>query len=259
MSDVLVEARGPVLWLTINRPDKRNALSAGVVAGLTEAIRQCSDDPVIRVGVLTGAGDKAFCAGADLDPAAAPFSMDPAAARMAYPDLLRAMMACPKPIVARINGACVAGGAGLAAAADIAIAAPHAQFGLPEAKVGVFPMMVAALLSQRLGVSARALSALALEAGMIDAPEAARLGIYTRVAPDGGLDDAVAACVAQLLANSPTALRLGKRALETMRCQGLEAALTFAEAQIKLVGLTQDAREGVAAFAEKRPPQWSGQ
>jgi methylglutaconyl-CoA hydratase len=256
MTEVLVESRGPVLWMTINRPDKRNALSAAVVNGLSAAIRQCSDDPAIRVGVITGAGDKAFCAGADLDPAAAPFSMDPAAARMAYPDLLRAMIACPKPIVARINGACVAGGAGLAAAADIAIAAPHAQFGLPEAKVGVFPMMVAALLSERLGVSGRALSALALEAGMIDAPEAARLGIYTRVAED--LDAVVGACVAQLLANSPTALRLGKRALETMRGQGLEAALSFAEAQIKLVGLTQDAREGVAAFAEKRKPNWNG-
>jgi enoyl-CoA hydratase/carnithine racemase len=256
MSEALVEARGAVLWMTINRPDKRNALSVGVVAGLTAAIRQCTDDPAIRVGVITGAGDKAFCAGADLDPVAAPFSMDPAAARMAYPDLLRAMVACPKPIVARINGACVAGGAGLAAAADIAIAAPHARFGLPEAKVGVFPMMVAALMSERLGVSGRALSALALEANMIDAAEAARLGIYSRVADD--LDTAVDDCVAALVGNSPTALRLGKRALETMRGQGLEAALTFAEAQIKLVGLTNDAREGVAAFAEKRKPNWSG-
>jgi enoyl-CoA hydratase/carnithine racemase len=257
MSEVLVEACGPVLWMTINRPDKRNALSASVVAGLGAAVRQCSDDPAIRVGVITGAGDKAFCAGADLDPAVAPFQMDASAARMAYPDLLRAMIACPKPIVARINGACVAGGAGLVAAADIAIAAPHAQFGLPEAKVGVFPMMVAALLLERLGVPSRAVSAFAMEGGMIDASEAAQLGIYTRVAPD--LDAAMEACLAQLLANSPTALRLGKRALETMRGQGVEAALTFAEAQIKLVGLTQDAREGVAAFAEKRKPNWSGQ
>ncbi|MFZ4070047.1 MAG: enoyl-CoA hydratase-related protein [Caulobacterales bacterium] len=257
MSEVLVEARGSVLWMTINRPDKRNALSAGVVAGLGAAVRQCADDPAIRVGVITGAGEKAFCAGADLDPAAAPFQMDPSAARMAYPDLLRAMIVCPKPIVARINGACVAGGAGLVAAADIAIAAPHAQFGLPEAKVGVFPMMVAALLLERLGIGARAVSALALEAGMIDAGEAARLGIYTRVAQD--LDAAIDASVALLLANSPTALRLGKRALETMRGLGVESALTFAEAQIKLVGLTQDAREGVRAFGEKCKPNWSGQ
>jgi enoyl-CoA hydratase/carnithine racemase len=258
MDEALRELRGGALWLTINREAKRNALSAGVVSGLAAGL-EAARDPAVRAVVITGAGDRAFCAGADLDPGSAPFVLDPAQPQLAYADLLRAMMAFEKPIIARINGACVAGGMGLLAAADIAIAADHASFALPEVKIGVFPMMVDALLLQRLRIAPRIVAMMSYSAEGVNAETAMAAGLVNRVVPTAGLNDAVDALVAMLNANSPTALRLGKTALNAIMDMPVDAALRFAEAQIKLTGQTQDAREGLKAFAEKRPPQWTGQ
>jgi methylglutaconyl-CoA hydratase len=259
VSELIQEQRGAALWLTINRPEKRNALSAAVVSGLADGLAKAGADDHIRVVVVTGAGDKAFCAGADLDPKSAPFVMDPAQPRLAYADLLRAMIAHDKPIIARVNGACVAGGMGLLAAADLALSTRAAMFALPEAKIGVFPMMVDALLLQRLRIAPRVVSQMSLIAEGISAEAAVAAGLINSEHAPELLDAAVERMIAALVANAPTALRLGKAAMSAMLTMPPDAALSFAEAQIKLVGQTKDAREGLAAFAEKRTPQWSGQ
>jgi methylglutaconyl-CoA hydratase len=257
-ADLKSEVRGRALWLTIDREAKRNALSALVVEGISEGLRRANAEAEIAAVVITGAGDKAFCAGADLDPKAAPFQMDASVARLAFADLMRDMIACEKPVIARVHGACMAGGMGLLAASDLAIASEGAKFGLPEVGIGVFPMMVAAVLQNRLAIPARDLAALCLTGDPITAQRAAALGLVNTVVPPSGLDDAVSILVEKLASRSPTALRLGKRALTVMLNMGWDEALAYAETQIRLVALTEDAKEGVAAFGEKRSPRWTG-
>jgi enoyl-CoA hydratase/carnithine racemase len=257
-ADLASQRRGRALVLTISREAKRNALSGAVVEGIAEGLEQGVADKDVAAIVITGAGDKAFCAGADLDPTSAPFQMEAGAARLAFADLMRAMIACEKPIVARVNGACMAGGMGLLGAADIAIASDAAKFGLPEVGIGVFPMMVAAILQNRLDIPARKLAEMCLTGDPITADEALSLGFVNRVVPSADLDAETDALVEKLASRSPTALRLGKRALTAMLDMNWDAALAHAESQIRLVALTQDAREGLVSFAEKRAPNWTG-
>src|SRR4051795_11119567 len=143
---VILDKRGQALWITINRPEKRNALNGDVIAGIARGYRQAHDDPEVRVIVLTGAGEKAFCAGADLQNSGAAFAMDFARPNVDYADLLRLSQNATKPAIARVGGVCMAGGMGLLCMTDMAVAADHAVFGLPEVKVGVFPMQVMSLL-----------------------------------------------------------------------------------------------------------------
>src|SRR3954469_25687823 len=145
-SSVVLDKRGQAFWITINRPDKRNAINGDVVAGISKGYRDALDDSDVRVIVLTGAGDKAFCAGADLVNTGAAFAFDFAKPNVDYADLLRLAPNATKPSIARVNGVCMAGGMGLLCMTDMAVAADSAIFGLPEVKVGVFPMQVLALL-----------------------------------------------------------------------------------------------------------------
>src|SRR4030081_2609621 len=149
MSDsnsVVLEKRGQAFWITINRPDKRNAINGDVVAGIAKGYRDAHDDRNVRVILLTGAGDKAFCAGADLQHGGAAFAMDFSKPNADYADLLRLSQNATKPAIARVGGVCMAGGMGLLCMTDMAVAGEHAIFGLPEVKVGVFPMQVLSLL-----------------------------------------------------------------------------------------------------------------
>ena len=145
-NSVILEKRGQAFWITINRPDKRNAINADVVAGIVRGYRDAHDDKDVRVIVLTGAGDKAFCAGADLQNSGAAFAMDFSRPNVDYADLLRLSQNATKPAIARVGGVCMAGGMGLLCMTDMAVAADHVIFGLPEVKVGVFPMQVLSLL-----------------------------------------------------------------------------------------------------------------
>src|SRR5436309_10550033 len=135
-NSVILEKRGHAYWITINRPEKRNALNGDVIAGITKGYREAHDDKDVRVIVLTGAGDKAFCAGADLQNSGAAFSFDFSRPNVDYADLLRLSQNATKPAIARINGVCMAGGMGLLCMTDMAVAAENAIFGLPEVKVG---------------------------------------------------------------------------------------------------------------------------
>ena len=240
------------LVLTIDRPERRNALNADVIRALQDALYRVKSDDTIRAVVLTGAGDEAFCAGADLGVDA--FVFDHATPTIAYADLLRTARTLNVPVIARVNGACMAGGMGLLAMCDLAIAAPRAIFGLPEAKVGVFPMQVLAVLQAQ--VPQRFLTQLCLTGDPIDAVRAREIGLINDVADD--LDGALERLVSRLLANSPTALRRGLYAMKAMRSMSFEEAIAFGEGQIGLLAMTQDAHEGIAAFKEKRKPQWTG-
>src|SRR5258707_7602283 len=145
-NSVLLEKRGPAFWITINRPEKRNALNADVIAGIAKGYRDAHDDKDIRVIVLTAAGDKAFCAGADLQNSGAAFAMDFSRPNVDYADLLRLSQNATKPSIARVGGVCMAGGMGLLCMTDMAVAGGHGMFGLPQRKVGVFPVQGIALL-----------------------------------------------------------------------------------------------------------------
>ena len=240
------------LVLTIDRPERRNALNAEVITVLQHALHRVKADPTVRAVVLTGAGDEAFCAGADLGADA--FAFDYATPTIAYADLLRTARTLAVPLVARVNGACMAGGMGLLAMCDLAIAAPHATFGLPEVKVGVFPMQVLAVLQSQ--IPQRCLAQLCLTGDPLDAARAREIGLVNEVADD--LDGALERLLSRLLSNSPTALRRGLYAMKAMGSMSFEEAIAFGEGQIGLLAMTQDAREGIAAFKDKRRPQWTG-
>jgi enoyl-CoA hydratase/carnithine racemase len=253
MSEVLTDARGPLFRITLNRPDRRNALNEAVIAGVCDGFREAAADPAIRVVTLTGAGD-AFCAGGDLAPGG--FAFDVSRPRTAYGDLLRLAQDCPLPIVAAVNGACVAGGMGLLALADIAVALDSAKFGLPEVKLGLFPMQVMSLLGRL--VAPRLVREWALTGELFGAEAARAAGLVNHVASAAEFEAKVDALCATLAARSPSAIRRGKYALRALDGMSFEQAIAFAESQLGLLTLTGDAREGFAAFNEKRAPDFKG-
>ena len=242
---VLTERRGSVLWVTINRPERRNAINAAVIAGIYAAF----------AGIDGGSGDKAFCAGGDLEGGTEIFGKDRKEPTSAFGRLARLARTVGVPVIARVNGACVAGGVGLLTLCDLAVAADHARFGLPEARIGVFPMQVMASLRRVL--LPRHAAELALTGEMIDAHRAFEIGLVNHVVPMQQLDAKVGELLGSLAAGSPAALRRGKYAVAAMEHMDFEAAIAFAEGQIALAAATDDAREGVAAFSEKRKPRWA--
>ena len=252
-TELLQELRDHALWLTINRPERRNALNGPVIEGLTKAITEAGQTKDLRAIVLTGAGDLAFCAGADLQSGGS-FAFDYSDPYIGYANLLRCARASVIPMVARVNGACMAGGMGLLAMCDIAVSASHAKFGLPEVKVGLFPMQVLSVLQHL--IPRRLLTHMCITGEPIDAQTALAAGLINSVAES--LDQSVAKLLESVLKNSPTAIRRGLYALKRLEAMSFEEAAAFTEGQIGLLALTEDAREGMRAFAEKRPPVWSG-
>ncbi len=252
---VLLERRDAALWITINRPEKRNAINADVIAGIRRGYAEAHADAQVRVIVLTGAGDKAFCAGADLQPGVG-FAFDPARPGTDYADLLRMARAATLPSIARVGGVCMAGGIGLLAMTDFAIAADSAVFGLPEVKVGLFPMQVLSLLQEL--VPRRVLLEWCVTGEPFDARAALESGLLNHVVPAADLDAKVAWLVGRVADKSPTAIRRGKYALRAMASMSFEEAIAYTESQIVSLAQTEDAREGMAAFNERRRPQWSG-
>ncbi|UYO55985.1 enoyl-CoA hydratase/isomerase family protein [Rhodopseudomonas palustris] len=253
---VIIEKRDQALWITINRPDKRNAINAGVVEGITRGWKQAHDDAEVRVIVLTGAGDKAFCAGADLQSTGAAFSFDFSKPNVDYADLLRLAQNATKPSIARINGTCMAGGMGLLCMTDMAVAADNAQFGLPEVKVGVFPMQVMSLLQDI--APRRLIAEWSLTGEPFDAATAREAGLLNYVVPAAELDAKVDWLAKRLTDKSPTAIRRGKYAMRAIASMSFDESIAYTESQIALLAMTEDAKEGLRAFAEKRKPVWPG-
>lgn len=251
--DLLVERRGNVLWLTLNREARRNAISAGLIAQMHQAFEAARADRALRAIVLTGAGDRAFCAGADLTRGTQAFR-DEEESTTDFGRMARIVQNLDIPLIARVNGACVAGGMGLMGMCDLAVASENARFGLPEVKVGLFPMQVLVYLRAILG--SRAVAELCLTGDLIDARRALEMGLVNRVAPVADLDAEVERLVKAICATSPAAIRAGKRAMAAMQDMSFDQALPFAEAQISLMSRSADAAEGIAAFNERRAPCW---
>jgi len=229
-----------------------------VVTAIDAGIAAAIGDPQCRAIVLTGAGEQAFCAGADLqkDVQGGAFAVDFSRPRHYIVDLFKRMQDCPLPIVARVNGHAMAGGFGLLCACDMAIAADDIRIGTPEAKVGVTPMMILPLMKRVL--PPRRLQEMCVTAEQFSAVQALEWGVVNYVVPRGELDAKLDWLLARILDKSPTAIRLGKQAFNAMRDMDLRASLEYAQAMVPVMSSTQDALEGMAAFQAKRPPQWTG-
>jgi enoyl-CoA hydratase/carnithine racemase len=255
-TSILIEKRDAALWITINRPEKRNAVNADVIAGIAKGYRAAHDDAGVRVIVLTGAGEKAFCAGADLQNTGGAFSQDFSRPNVEFADLLRQSQNATKPAIARVNGVCMAGGMGLLCMTDMAVASDHAIFGLPEVKVGVFPMQVLSLLQSI--APRRIVSEWAITGEPFDAKTAQAAGLLNYVVPQAELDAKVDWLIGRITDKSPTAIRRGKYAMRAIASMSFDEAIAYTESQIALTAMTEDAKEGLKAFAEKRKPSWPG-
>jgi enoyl-CoA hydratase/carnithine racemase len=248
---IRTERRGAALWVWIDREDRRNAINKEVLAGIEAAVRAAGD---ARAIVLTGAGRKAFCAGADLSAGTGTFTLGLAEPMTDFGKLARFVRDAGIPLIGRINGDCVAGGMALMALCDLAVVADHARFGLPEAGIGVFPMQVLVLLRKLIGP--RHVNEFCFTGDLISAARAAEIGIANHVVPFADLDSKVDFLVARIERMSPVALRRGKYAIAAMENMGFAEALAFAEQAIAVTSLTEDAAEGLAAFNQKRKPNW---
>ena len=206
--------------------------------------------------MLTRVGEKAFCAGADLATDASDLKPDLSEPTAPYANLLRRMHAVPVPLIARVNGACLAGGVGLVAMCDMAVAADHARFGAPEVKVGLFAMQVYSALQHI--VPAKILFEWCVTGDAVDAATAFTAGLVNRVVPMAKLDAATEALLARVVDKSPLAVRRGKHAIRAVAPMDFSDSLTFMEAQIALLASSDDAKEGIAAFREKHPARWVG-
>ncbi len=258
MGDVRYETEAGVAAVTIDRAERRNALNSAVLAELRAAFASAKADDDVRVIVLTGAGDRAFSAGGDLAPGGAmgggllKMHWD----RAEFVDTLLAMRDLGKPIVARVNGTALGGGFGLLLASDIAIARDDAKIGCPEINIGLFPMMIMALIfrnvPRKLGVE------MMLTGRKLKGPEAVQAGILNRAVPADELDAAVDEMVQRLASKSPAILKLGLSAFHTMGDMSYEEALKYLHSCLTLNTLAEDAAEGVMAFLQKREPKWKG-
>ena len=253
---VSYEVAGAVARITIDDESRRNPMSNEVMSELASRVRNASDDPAVRVIVITGAGDRAFSAGGDLSGGFVDDPIPDHAERNALADLLRAVRESPKPVVARVNGAALGGGFGLAVACDVTIAADDAKLGAPEVNLGLWPMMISAVLLR--AMPTKALVEMMLTGRVVTAVSAAELGLVTRAVERGSLDDEVDAVVAALVEKSPAALALGKRALAAVSDLDFDSALDHLHIGLTAVALTDDAGEGVSAFLDKRDPEWRG-
>lgn len=250
------EVEPPRATLTIDDPERRNPLSTATMSELRDAVEAAASDPAVRVIVITGAGNRAFSAGGDLagDFVDSPVGLHTARGTLAA--LFRSMRVAGKPIVGRVNGHALAGGFGLAAACDIVIAVEDARFGLPEINVGLWPMMITAVLQRC--TPHKALLELMMTGRLIDPAEAVGLGVVSRVVAAAELDGAVDQTVAALASKSPIVLRLGRDAFYAVEDLAFDAALDVLQSGLTAVAMTNDAQEGVAAFLEKRDPDWTG-
>lgn len=258
---VLSEHRSGTTRITINRPERRNALSWEAMAGLRAALAAARDDPEVRVVVLTGAGDKAFCAGADLGGMGAHGEESPGLlathrSRGELAGVFQDLWHLGKPTIARVQGWALAGGFGLALACDLVVASYSARFGAPEIKRGLWPYMITVPMVRSMAPK-QALE-LMLTGRIVEADEALRMGFVNRVVADDQLDDAVDELATGLSAASPAVMSLGRDAFYAVWDMAAPEALAHLHAMLTVTNETDDAAEGIAAFLEKRPPRWRG-
>jgi enoyl-CoA hydratase/carnithine racemase len=256
MRELREDQRGQARWLILDREMQRNALTPGLLAELREALARAESDGGVRAICLTGAGEKAFCAGMDLSSALQASPLAAHEGRRAYATLLLDLSRLGKPLVASVNGAVMGGGMGLLAACDLAVAADDALFGTPEIDLGLFPYMALAPLSRCVG--RRIALELVLTGRKIDAAEARAIGLVNSAVPRAELAQRTSELLEVLCQKSPAALRLGRRAFYSTQDLPYEPQLEALCAQLSLNAQAEDAAEGVAAFLEKRKPEFKG-
>jgi enoyl-CoA hydratase/carnithine racemase len=257
LEQVLVVADGHVATVTLNRPEQRNPLSAVMLRDLAAAFQWCRDESDVRVVIITGAG-RVFCAGADLSSFDGEMTgLERYRSRDLFVDLFILMAELGKPIVGRINGHALAGGLGLACSCDILVSVDTATFGTPEINVGIWPMMIQAILSR--SIPRKVLLEMEMLGDRWTATQLQSLGIINRVVPLEQLDSAVKEIADQLAKKSPVAMRLGRDSFYRQQDMDFRAALHYLHGQFLLVSQTEDSREGIKAFFEKREPDFKGQ
>ena len=257
LSCVLYEVRDHVATITLNRPEHRNPLSREMITDLLTAFNAARDDGDVRAMVLTGAGDKAFCAGADLGGFGGDATeVEKHLGRGTFVDLFLGIERLGKPVVACVNGHALAGGMGLAMSCDLVVAADTATFGTPEINVGLWPMMIMAIINRNLPRK-RAME-LYMTGDRIDAKKALEWGLVNRVMPAAEVRDSAHRLAVRLAAKSPIIMRLGRDAFFAIDGLDVEAALRHLQSQLTVVTLSDDAKEGVVAFLQKREPDFKG-
>ena len=256
LEQVLLSTTGRIATVTLNRPDQRNPLSATMLRDLATAFRWCKEEAEVRVVVLTGGG-RVFCAGADLTSFDGEMSgLDKFRSRDLFVDLFVLMAELGKPIVGRINGHALAGGFGLACSCDLLVAVDTATFGTPEINVGIWPMMIQAILSRN--IPRKILLEMEMLGDRWTATQLQSLGVVNRVVGRELLDPTVNEIAAALAKKSPVAMRLGRDSLYRQQDMDFRAALHYLHGQFLVVSQTEDSREGIKAFFEKREPDFKG-
>lgn len=257
-SQLIVERHGAACHITINRSAEHNTMTDVVMDEFVRAFREAEAMTGVRAIVLTGAGEQTFCAGGKLKPTAdgSPFALEPGRFDNPIAEMFKAMDRCNLPIIARVNGSAFGGGLGLICACDFAVAVDTAKFGTTEAKVGVFPMMILPVLMRV--IPRRRLQEMCFFAHRFSATEAQRFDIVNEVVAAAELDMAVNAMVDKLAANSPVALRIGRRAISAVTDLSFSDALNLTQAVLPILSQSEDTKEGMKAFAERRAPVWPG-
>ncbi len=254
--EVIYVSSDRVARISINRPERRNALSPAVIEGLREGIAKAKSDPEARVVVLAGEGDAAFCAGADLADMGA-IAADLVSAhegRGELAHLFEDLWHLGKPTIARVQGYALAGGFGLALSCDFVVASEDARFGTPEIDVGLWPFMITVPLTRSMPAK-KALELMAT-GRRVGAPEGERIGFVTRVVPTNRLDTAVDELARTLTEKPPGAMKLGRDSFYSVLGVPSGPALDHLQSMLTLTAMTDEAREGLSAFAEKRAPSW---
>jgi enoyl-CoA hydratase len=255
--ELLYEVGDGVATLTLNRPEQRNALNGELLSALVDGVKRARDDAEVRVVVLTGAGDKVFCAGADLGGFAAEVPLvEKHFASDLFLEFFRLMPRLGKPSLCAANGHVLAGGMGLALSCDLLIAKEGARFGTPEINVGAFPYMIMSIIYRN--VPRKKVNEMMLLGEQISAEEAVTYGLANKVVPVGEFEAAVDEWATKLAAKSPVLMRLGHDAMHRQQDMALDDALEFLRSQLSLTFSTEDIQEGVKAFFEKRDPEWKG-
>ncbi|HLJ41247.1 MAG TPA: enoyl-CoA hydratase-related protein [Candidatus Acidoferrales bacterium] len=252
-----LELDGEIGIITLNRPEKRNAISPAMIDDLLGVLDESERGPA-RVVILTGAG-KAFCAGMDLE-ALRELALQTHEEHVADAERMGKMFhrvySFPKPLIAAVNGAAIAGGTGLATLADFTLAVPEAKFGYTEARIGFLPAVVSVFLLRQVGE--KITRELLLTGKIFDAAEAHRLGLVTQLVPQEKLMESARELAQSLIASSPTSLRLTKRLISRWNEKEIERDLAIAVRESAEIRRTADFREGLASFLEKRKPEWRG-
>jgi enoyl-CoA hydratase len=254
---VAYEVADGVATVTLNNPEKRNMLSGQMLGELVDAMKTARDDAAVHAVVLTGAGDKVFCAGADLGGFAADVPLlDKHFASDLFLEFFRLMPRLGKPSLCAANGHVLAGGMGLALSCDLLIAKEGATFGTPEINVGAFPYMIMAIIYRN--VPRKKVNEMMLLGERLSAEQAVEYGLANKVVPAAEFDAAIADWAGKLASKSPVLMRLGHDAIYRQQDMALDDALEFLRSQLSLTFTTEDIVEGVTAFFEKRDPEWKG-